>query len=259
MNTVRLAGAVAAALGIWVLWRRHRYPGGWAFAFSFQYETDRERLANARSKARHAARTAAQTESTAQAQLTSAKADYDRRLDQLAQKIAALRNPGTGERLGSLGELALFRHALVVTSSTDTRSIALADLDVSFDKEERIYSIYITQVTGHRHRVKYPHFRAPLDDQPLFDHEAVSDFVIAIQNAVADENNTRARIPHQLKEAERELEDARADTRAQEAARRRLAQVRQRNRQDPDREAAEDELERARLAWKKLTGRMPPR
>ncbi|MFJ8010613.1 hypothetical protein [Streptomyces fagopyri] len=259
MEAVRLGGVVMAVAGIWVLWRRHRYPGGWAFAFSFRHEVHREALANARNKARDAARRAAQAESAGQAQLAAARNDYERRLAQLEQKIARLRNPGIGMRLGGLGELVLFKHTLTVTSATGARSIALAGLDVRFDTGQKNHSIYLTEATGHVHRAKYPHLHTGLDDQPRFDEDAVRDFAVTIQNAVAAENSARACIPRQLKEAEKELEDARADTRAQQAARERLTQIQQRNRQDPHRKTADAELEEARQVWATLTGSIPPK
>ncbi|MEE4597410.1 hypothetical protein V2J94_36975 [Streptomyces sp. DSM 41524] len=228
MNAAQLVVVVVVVLGLWVLWKRHKFPGGWAFAFSWRYESDRDALANARSKAREASRKAAEAESAAQAELTSAQASYERDLRGLEQQIARLRNPGAGERLGSLGELVLFQHILVVTSAPATRSIELAGLDARFDTGQTNHSIYLTDTAGRVHRAKYPHGVPATDDQQRFDEEAVRDFTVAIQNAVADENSHRARIPHQLAQAEQQLEQARADTRAQEAARKKLARVRQR-------------------------------
>ncbi|MCW8102643.1 hypothetical protein [Streptomyces tauricus] len=254
MDALRLIVFGVVGAGIWVLWRRRRYPGGWAFAFSFTYEEDRDCLANARNRARDAARRATQAESAARGTL----ADYERRQHQLEQQIARLRNPGTGEQLSGLGELVLFRHLLVVTSETGTRSVPLAALDVRFDMGQRNHSIYLTEASGRVHRAAYPHLLPATDDQQQFDEDTVRDFAVAIQNAIADENAFRARIPTQLKRTEKELEDTRADTRAQEAARERLAQVRQRNRQDPHRRAADAALEEARKDWETLTGHIPP-
>ncbi|WP_371100695.1 hypothetical protein [Streptomyces sp. PU_AKi4] len=258
MDAVQLVVVVVVGLGLWVLWRRHRFPGGWAFAFSLKYESDREALASARQRAREVSRRAAETESAALVGFTSAQTAYERRLRQLEQQIARLRNPGTGERLGGLGELVLFRHVLMVTSRAGERSIELAGLDARFDTGKTNHSIYLTEATGRVHRAKYPHLLPAPDDQQRFDEEAVRDFTVAIQNAVADENSFRARIPQQLAKAEEALQDARADTRAQKAARDRLAQVRQRNRQDPHRKAADSKLEEALQDWESLTGRMPP-
>ncbi|MFJ3799897.1 hypothetical protein ACIPSJ_26885 [Streptomyces sp. NPDC090088] len=258
MSTAQLVVVVVVGLGLGVLWRRYRYPGGWAFAFSWKYEGDRNALANARSKARTVSRKAAEAESAAQAELTSAQAAYERGLRQLEQQIARLRNPGAGERLGNLGELVLFQHVLVVTSGSATYSIELAGLDARFDTGRTNHSIYLTDVTGRVHRAKYPHILPAADDQQRFDEESVRDFTVAIQNTVADENSFRARIPHQLTQAEQQLEEARTDTRAQEAARKKLAAVRQRNRQDPNRKIADSELEDALQDWKTLTGHLPP-
>ncbi|MET7608239.1 hypothetical protein [Streptomyces avermitilis] len=203
-------------------------------------------------------RRAAEAESAALAELTSAQAAYERRLRQLEQQIARLRNPGTGERLDSLGELVLFQHVLVVTSGPGTRSIELAGLDARFDTGQTNHSIYLTDVAGRVHR-KYPHHQPAIPDQQRFDEEAVRDFTVAVQNAVANENSLHTRIPRQLTQAEQELEEARADTRAQEVARKEVTLVRQRNRQDPHRKVADSELEDALQNWKALTGRIPPK
>ncbi|MBZ6135442.1 hypothetical protein [Streptomyces olivaceus] len=258
MSAAQWVMVVGLSVGLGVLWRRHRFPGGWAFAFSLRYESDRAALANARNRARAVSREAALAESAAQAELTSAEVAYERKMRQLEQQMARLRNPGSGERLGSLGELVLFQHVLVVTSAPATRSIDLAGLDARFDTGRTNHSIYLTDVTGRVHRAKYPHMIPASDDQHRFDEEAVRDFTVAIQNAVADENSFRARVPHQLTQAEQQLKRARADTSAQEAARKRLAGVRQRNRLDPHRKAADSDLEEALQRWKTLTGHLPP-
>ncbi|MGW5636301.1 hypothetical protein [Streptomyces sp. NPDC003832] len=258
MNAAQLVVVVGAGAGLWVLWRRHRFPGGWAFAFSLTYESDRDALANARNRARAASRKAAAAESAAQAELASAQASYERRLRQLEQRIAQLRHPGAGPRLGSLGELVLFQHSLMVTSGPATRSIELAGLDARFDTGRTNHSIYLTDAGGRVHRAKYPHLPPAADDQQRFDEEAVRDFTVTIQNAAADENTFRARLPHQLPQAEQQLEEARADTRARETARTKLAGVRQLNLHDPHRKAADSELEEARKEWKTLTGHLPP-
>lgn len=204
-------------------------------------------------------RRAAEAESAALAELTSAQAAYERRLRQLEQQIARLRNPGTGERLDSLGELVLFQHVLVVTSGPGTRSIELAGLDARFDTGQTNHSIYLTDVAGRVHRAKYPHHQPAMPDQQRFDEEAVRDFTVAVQNAVANENSLHTRIPRQLTQAEQKLKEARADTRAQEVARKEVTLVRQRNRQEPHRKVADSELEDALQNWKALTGRIPPK
>ncbi|MFF8589694.1 hypothetical protein [Streptomyces althioticus] len=259
MGAVRLIVIIAVGLSLWVLWRRHRFPGGWTFAFSSLYEKEREALAHARRTARQVSRTAAEAESAALAGLTSAQTDYERTLRQLEQRIARLRSPGAGERIGGLGELTLFQHILVVTAGASARSMELAGLDARFDTGKTHHSIYLVEATGRVYRATYRHLVPATDDLPQFDEEAVRDFAVAIQNAVADENSFRARIAYALQQAQQELEEARADTRAQEAARHRLAQVRQRNQQDPHRKAAESELEGALEDWKNLTGCKPPK
>ncbi|KYK17333.1 hypothetical protein AUW26_00020 [Streptomyces sp. CC71] len=100
MSAVQWVVVVVIGLGLWVLWRRHRFPGGWPFAFSLKYESDREALASARQRTRDVSRRAAETESAALASLRSAQSAYEWRLRQLEQRIARLRKPGAGERLG---------------------------------------------------------------------------------------------------------------------------------------------------------------
>ncbi|WP_329317901.1 hypothetical protein OIE77_42390 [Streptomyces sp. NBC_01715] len=195
----------------------------------------------------------------AQGAVASAEATYDRRLRTLEQRIAVLRNPGSGARTAGLGELVLFEHLVVVTSGTGSRSIELAGLDVRFEMGQKNHSIYLIDATGQVHRAKYPH-HPPVAD-PLvqrFDEDEVRDFAVSIQNAVARENSFRARIPQQVKQAEAELAEARADTSALDAAREHLVRAQERNRQDPHRKAAAAALEEARKDWESLTGRIPP-
>lgn len=209
VSAEQMVVVVVVGVGLWVLWKRHRYPGGWAFAFGRKCESDRDALANARHKAREVSRRAAEAESAAQAKLASALAAYERRLRQLEQRIARLRNPGTSGRLDSLGKLVLFQHVLMVTSGPAPRSIELAGLDVRFDTGRTNHSIYLTDPIGRVYRAKCPHLLPAVDDDQRFDEEAVRDFTVAIQNTVADENSFRARIPHQLSHFAEELEEAR--------------------------------------------------
>ncbi|MEU1320770.1 hypothetical protein [Streptomyces tibetensis] len=190
MSTVRLVVVVVVVAGLWVLWRRHRYPGGWVFAFSSLYAADRQGLAAARDRARDAARSAAQAESAALAALTSAQADHERELRRLEQQVAGLRDPGTGGRLAGLGELVLFEHVLVVKSATASRSIELAGLSVRFETGRKNHSVYLTEATGQVYRARYPHVAPATDDQQQYDEDAVRDFAVAIENAAGPRQRT---------------------------------------------------------------------
>jgi hypothetical protein len=79
------------------------------------------------------------------------------------------------------------------------------------------------------------------------------------KTTATEENIAAARRPEQIRQTEKQLEEARVNTRAQDAARERLARVQQRNRRDPRRKTAESELEAALREWERLTGRVPPR
>lgn len=259
MGVVWLIVAVVVGSGIYLVWRRHRYPGGWAFAFSRAYESERLGLDAARGSAREVVRRAARAESAALAGVTSADAAFEAHLHRLEQRLAGLRRPGSGARLGSLGELVLFERVVMVNSAVGSRSVELAGLDVRFEAGQQVHSIYLTDATGRVHRAKFS-LQAPADsDQEYFDEVTVGDFAVLIQNAVADENVAVARRPRQIKKTEKELGEAREDTRARDAARDRLRETRQRNRHDPQRKSAESELETAQRAWEGLTGRVPPR
>ncbi|MEU3600916.1 hypothetical protein ABZ714_19660 [Streptomyces sp. NPDC006798] len=256
---VWLVVVVAVGSGVGVLWQRHRYPGGWAFSFSRLYRTERLALAKARGAAREVVLRAARAESAALAGVTSADAAHEARLHRLEQRLAGLRHPGSGARLGSLGELDLFQHVVMVNSAVGSRAFELAGLHVRFEPGRKVHSIYLTDAAGRVHRAKYSLQTPAGPDEEQFDEVTVGDFAVLVQNAVADENIADARRPRQIEKTEKELQEARVDTRALDAARDRLRDTRQRNRRDPRRKSAESELETASRVWEGLTGRVPPR
>ncbi|MFD5454637.1 hypothetical protein [Streptomyces olivaceus] len=257
---VLLGVIVLAGLGFWLVRKRYRYPGGWAFAFSPQYEGDREALDGPRREARGWARRAAQEEALARKTVAAAEADRDRRLHALAQRRERLRNPGSGERLGELGSLTLFRHCLEVKSGSLTHSVELAGMEVRFDSGHKHHYLYCTDSSGHPHQAKYPHLPAPPDTQEQrFDEDMVRDFMVKIQGAVAQENIFREGIPQKLKTVEDSWEETQNDTGDIDAARKRLEEIRERNREDPRSEVLEERLMEAFRKWEELTGRTPPR
>ncbi|MFI1280928.1 hypothetical protein ACH4U5_09210 [Streptomyces sp. NPDC020858] len=251
---------IFAGVLVGVAWQRYHYPGGWAYAFSPRHADARKSWWAARSAARAWARSATQGEAQASEVVDSAEKTREERLRRLEQRIASLSNPGRGKRVDALGKLVLFRHVLLVQSPSGTRSIALAGMEVRFELGQKNYSVYCTDADGHVYRAKYPHrHSSPEDGEQLFDEDQVRDFAVTIQNAIAQENLFRARLPRQLKEAESKREEVQADTNELDAAQERLQKLRQRNRTDPRGEALEARMEEASRDWERLTGRVPPR
>ncbi|CAM5608406.1 hypothetical protein [Streptomyces fumanus] len=243
----------------WAARHRTRYPGAWGHAFGRRHRDRRRALAAAREGVRAWARRVEQDESWAQRELAGAEAGRKERLAGAERHLAALRAPGRGERLDALGELTLFRHRLVIRTSTGTRTIGLADLEVRFEPGRLNHSVYCTDATGRVHRAKYPHSPPATDpSEPRYDEDRVRDFAVTVQNAIAEERLFRDRLPEELERAEAELAKLRADTGAVDTARERLTRLRELNRQDPRRAAARAALEEAREDWRKLTGRLPP-
>ncbi|MEU6841681.1 hypothetical protein ABZ930_07370 [Streptomyces sp. NPDC046716] len=252
---------VLAGVGFWVGRRLHRYPGGWAFAFGLRYESDRDALANARSEVRAQTRKADRDVSLARSAVTAAETSRKRRLRELGQKQTRLRHPGSGERTGSLGALTLFQHRLMVKSDSEISSAELAQMEVHFTTDQTYHYIYCINSGGQSLQAKYRHLPpAPeTQEERRFDESTVRDFVRDIEKAVARENSFREQLPHQLAVVESELEEAENDTSAADAARERLEEVRERNRQDPRSKVLEQKLAAALTDWEELTGHVPPR
>ncbi|MGQ4479345.1 hypothetical protein [Streptomyces sp. SAS_276] len=220
----------------------------------------RDILARARRGVREHAQRVARDESWTRHEVASAQDAREKRLTALEQRVAVLRNPGSGIIKAQLGELTLFQHLVVVKSASRTHSIELAGLDVRFEAGQTNHSLYLTAASGQVYRAKYPRHPSPADPQEQwFDEERVRDFEVDIRNAAAKENSFRSRLPQQLKEAEDELSEAQADTSALDKARERQQRLHDLNRQDPRRKAADAALEEARKEWEKTTGRVPPR
>lgn len=120
-----LLGGVA-----FVVWRRSRYPGGWAFVFGARHAGDREDLARARRELRGVEKKSGKLEAAARERVDAESAEYDRRVDALKRAVEDLRDPGLGVRLtGRVGELVLHEHAVV---SSDAGTIPLAGLQARF-------------------------------------------------------------------------------------------------------------------------------
>ncbi|WP_328335886.1 MULTISPECIES: hypothetical protein [unclassified Streptomyces] len=266
MEAVRVVVLVLLGSAFWVAWRRSRYPGGWAFAFSARYAQERAGLAGARQEVRGAKKESSRLLAAARARERSESAGHEQGLRVLEQKVTALRTPGLGPRLQEpVGELVLHEHALLVSSRTG--SIPLAGLTVRFESGRQTHSIYLTQPDGRVHRAKYPHLPPPVsvsadgaeDATKPFDEEQVRDFAVEIQNAVADEDVFRSHRKERLARAQEELAASKEDTASLDAAREHLSQVLDRQSRDPRRKAALAELKAASERWQALTGRPPPK
>ena len=85
----------------------------------------------------------------------------------------------------------------------------------------------------------------------------VREFVVATFNAAADAKVSKAERQALIPQAEAELRSAIADTGAQEAARRQLAETVARQKGDARIPQARRELDAARDRWKRLTGHRP--
>ncbi|MGW1997792.1 hypothetical protein [Embleya sp. NPDC001921] len=243
-----------------VVWRRSRYPGGWAFAFDARYADDREDLARARRELRGVQKKSGKLEAAARERVDAESAEYDRRVDALKRAVEDLRDPGLGVRLtGRVGELVLYEHAVV---SSGAGTIPLAGLQARFESGRHTHSVYLTRPDGRVHRAKYPHRPVPAatdeaERVQFFDEDLVRDFVVEIQNAVADENDFRSHLPAWLEQRREELAEARHDTASLDAARRYLSQVLASQSRDPHRKAALVELSEACDRWQELTGHRP--
>ncbi|QNS02167.1 hypothetical protein [Streptomyces xanthii] len=257
---VWLGVIVLAGLAFWVSRRLHRYPGGWAFAFSLQYEGDRDALEHARSEVRAWTRRAEQDESSARRAVTAAESIQERRLQELEHRRTRLRHPGSGEQVGVLGSLTLFQHRLMVKSDSGIASVELVQMEVHFSTDHMYHHVYCINSGGQSLQAKYRHLPpAPETQEQCFDEGTVRDFVRDIQKAVTRENSFREQLPSQLKAVESEREAVEKDTGAADAAREQLEETRERNRQDPRGRVLEEKLEEALKDWEELTGRVPPR
>lgn len=265
METVRVMLLVLLCGGAGAAWWRSRFPGGWAYAFSTGYARDRADLAGARRALREVDKDAGQAEATVREQLRLERAKHGQRVAELEQKVAHLQEPGLGTHLKQFGELTLHEHAVVAVPSNGrpVPVIPLAGLHVRVESGERIHSLYLTHPEAGVHRATYPYRPAPSADAAqstqLFDEEQVRDFEVEIQNAAVIENRFRSNLAAQLDQVREELAEARQDTGQLDAARQRLAEMIDRNHNNPRRKEALAELEAARDRWQNLTQRRPPR
>ncbi|SEG85321.1 hypothetical protein SAMN05216223_11636 [Actinacidiphila yanglinensis] len=244
-DLVRVMVVLAVAAAIYVGWRRSRYPGGWAYAFSPDHADARDDLDSARQRAGALERASRKEARAAQWQLHRERSRHRERVRVIERRIASLRRPGRGGMVASLGEVTLHEHSVVA----DGREIPLAGLTVRLDHAQQQHFLYLTKPDGWSSIQKFV--------RTEHDEESVRRFAVQLENAVAEENAFRIRAAAQLEQAEDDLAEARGDTGAQDEARTRIAEVAERHRRDTRRGEADKELQAACDRWQQLTGRRP--
>lgn len=230
----------------WVGRRLRSYPGGWACAFDRAYAADRRSLAGARRAVRALEQEARQEISGARAQVRREEERYRSRIAALEGALRRLRDPGRGEHLATLGGLTLHRHVL---RFPDGEQMPLARLRVRFEPGREKSYIYVTRPNGK--------VRPAVFAEPPHEEDDIRLFAVRIQNAVADEDDFQGQREGRIARTEDELERARADTAAQEAAREQVAQVAARRREDHRLDTAQAKLDAARRHWHQVTGHWP--
>jgi hypothetical protein len=236
---------VLIGCGVYVGVQSYLYPGGWAYAFGSSYADERRTLAGARRGDRVHKRKARQAMAEAEGQLSGARSQYKRRIRTAERALEAARNPGSGEQVKSLGALTLHRHTLRVGKE----EIPLARLKVRLEHSGDKSHLYLTRPSGKVHH--------EVLQGEEYEDVAVRKFAVAVQNEVVKESKRQKGRKEQVVKREAEVEQARADTAPQELATRRVADLAERQRADPDAEAARLLLEAARERWHSFTHHWP--
>ncbi|MHA6760177.1 hypothetical protein [Streptacidiphilus sp. PAMC 29251] len=245
MGTVGWLLVLPLAIGAYVGWQMYRYPGGWAYAFGAAYTAERKSLAKARRRVRGLERDDHRERSGAETKVRNAEARYRRRIRAIDRRLSTLRQPGRGILLEQLGDLVLHKHVLLVKGEV----VPLAGLRVRFEEAKRNHHIYVTRPDGRVRFESFPH--------ELHEEGEVRRFAVRIENEAAAEKTFLERCEDEMAEAEIALQQARADTSAQETARAQLAQVTERQQADSRIEIARSELEAEHERWQAVTGHRP--
>ncbi|MFI1839563.1 hypothetical protein [Streptomyces olivaceoviridis] len=247
MIVIGWAVALAALAVGWTLQRLVRYPGGWRYAFHEEHRAAREALRDARNAVRQLGRAARRERWQALAGVQRAEWAYRRRIRQAEAELERLRTPHRGEQIGQLGDITLYEHALVVHEV----EVPLADLRVRFELARSAHwsYVYLTQPDGRERMERY-------EDQE-HSEDAVRQFTMQIQNAVAAADRVQKQRTEEIRMREAELRAARQATAPLEAARERLEETRVRHDADLKLPHARAALDDARSAWADLTGRRP--
>ena len=226
----------------------YRYPGGWAYAFGTMYAPDRKELATARLAVRTVKREHGRELSSAEDELRDAERRRSRQIDRAERQLKELRNPGPGELRETMGTMTLHQHCLWISK----QEIPLDGLRVRFEAGRRnTCYIHVTLPDGHEQSAAFPGAQ--------FEEEDVLGFSRRIKNAVTDENRACAKREQRIAEVEEDRRRAVADTADQEAAREKVARVKERHRKEGRLDAALDRRDRVLDQWQDLTGHRPTR
>jgi hypothetical protein len=244
-----LVAALAAVAG--VVWLRRRYPGGWRYAFAEQYSKEPHDLDSARSALRGLEREADREREAARAAVQAAERTHQENVRLARARLTLLREPGRGLLRSSVAS-NLWLYDNVLHGMADGRSAEYPVEEVSIRDEYSRTSAhtYLAQPTGRQQMVS-----VALDEATP--EAEVRAFVITVFNACADAKVARAERLAQIPLAEAELREAMADTAGPEQARRRLAEVADRQGTDTRIPQARKELDAAFERWEQLTGRRP--
>ncbi|MFF2751864.1 hypothetical protein ACFVVA_40815 [Kitasatospora sp. NPDC058048] len=244
------AMAVLAAVAA-VAWWMSLYPGTWRHAFHPRHSRERRKLRAARENLRRAEQNVAAEQESARSCAASAAADaaheHQARVREAELRLAALRDPGHGALLHSLGDrLDLYEQALQVCTGS-THPLRGLTIDDQYSPTEAY--IYLTPPDGQRELLTLV-----LEDTPEADVRA---FVVHVHNAIADTGPALQRLRALIPEAEAELKRVTADTGNRRRAERHLRQVTAQLKNDLRIPRARHELDAAYDRWQELTGRRP--
>ncbi|MET9396061.1 hypothetical protein [Kitasatospora sp. NPDC002965] len=250
-TTLFWAGLLALAAALTTAWWRRQYPGTWRHAFDPRHHQDREHLRTARHNLRRAEQEVAAEQERVRSSADTAAREHDNRIRQAEQRLAALRAPGTGPLLHSLGErLDLYEQVLRVNTdpltSTDHPLLGLK-VDDRYSLIEGF--LYLTPPDGRRELLTLPLTEIPEAD--------VRAFVVHIHNAIADAGSASERRRALIPAAEADLKHTIADTTDRRRAEQNLRQVTDRAKNDLRIPRARRELEAAHDRWHQLTGHRP--
>lgn len=244
-DVVRLLVLLAASVAAYIGWRLYSYPGGWSYAFGDEHAADRKDLDAARGQVRALAREMRKELNDAHTRIHREKARRRERARNIERKIDELRESGRGQQVARFGGLTVHQHTVL----KGEREYPLAGLKIRLETTQHHYFIYLTESNGDACYESYSCADYAEDD--------VRSFVMQLEHAAAEENAFRSRMAVLITQNQEEVAQVRADTHAEEEARRHLAEVTERHGQDPRRKATHTELEAARDRWHKLSGRRP--
>ncbi|MEV7026358.1 hypothetical protein [Kitasatospora sp. NPDC093558] len=239
---------VLAAGGV-IGWHCYHYPGSWRHTFGAEHDGARRDLDTARGALRRLESSRRKEVSGAQAGVDAAAATRRRRIREIEQRIADLREPGRGTLREELGPLSLYQHVLEVRTDDERSDLPLHGISVRSDHSADAGHVYVVDPGGRQHLLTYPAAETAED--------RLRRFVVDVHNAIADAKALQVRNASRIRDAEADLENARSDTSKQTRAQERLDETTARWQDDPRIPKARKELEAAHDRWQALTGRRP--